>query len=70
MSTVEQLKERIVKHDWWYKMSDYHPVWRAGLKNWDDIVEMAEDLGRLDIVKEAVKAFNNGEDIQKAIKEM
>lgn len=70
MSTVAELKDKIARHDWWYAMSDCHAVWKAGVKNWEDIVIMAEDLERIDIVEAAVKAFNNGDDVHTAIEEM
>ena len=70
MNTVDKLKDMLVRHDWWYAYSDSQSAWRAGQQNWKNILEVAEELGRVDIVNAAVKALDNGENIAEVIKEM
>lgn len=70
MTQVEQLKDMLARHDWWYAYSDDHKVWKAGKQEWQDILGIAEQAGRVDIVNAAVKALDNGENIAEVIKEM
>lgn len=69
MTQVEQLKQMLVEHDWWYAMSDNHNVWRNGRNNWDKIVSLAEKANRMDVVNTAVRAFNDGRSVQEALGE-
>lgn len=44
---VEKLERLLVRHDWWYNMSDDARVWRAGLASAERIEALAAQLGEV-----------------------
>lgn len=40
--TIEQLKQALSQHDWYFDRTDDHTVWRQGMVNWDTIQRLMQ----------------------------
>lgn len=40
---IEQYKQELNRHDWWYDYSDDHKAWKRGQANWERLRELSKE---------------------------
>lgn len=70
VSDYQELLDRLVDHDFYYRYTEDPKVLRHYRQNWERIIELASNLDHMDIVNDCIKAIDAGRNPQNVVRRL